>query len=263
MSHAPAPPSGPGGPGADHRPAGPPEPDPVLMPPNDAANAPGNNQEPLRLVVLLGGLLLLWLTGRLFSLDLAGVEEFFRKVPLAIAGPCFVGAYVVVTLVVWFSKDLFRIAGALVYGPYWSTLFLCVGELINAWIHFGLSRRLGRGWVESRLGRRYRTLDTRIGNLDFLWLLLFRATPLIPYRFLDLAAGLTSMRFRRYLAACVLATPPRVFWLQFILAGVGRTILTDPAAAGRYLEENPVAFAWTCGYVVLVILVAWRLRRTT
>lgn len=220
-----------------------------------------DRHDAVQFAVLIGGLVLLWLSGRLFSLDLASMEGFFRDVPLAVAGPAFVVAYVVVTFVIWFSKDLFRIAGALVFGPYWSTLFLCVGELINACILFRLSRRLGRAWVDRRVSDKHRTLDERLKKLGFSWLLLFRATPLIPYRFLDLAAGLTAMSFRRYFAACLLGTPPRVFWLQFILATVGRTILTDPASVGAYLEQNAGAYHATCGYVVLIVVVALRMRR--
>ena len=59
----------------------------------------------------------------------------------------------------WFAKDPLRIVGALVFVPYWSTLFTWIDELANDFIFFHMSRRLGRAYIAEKFHLKETTLD--------------------------------------------------------------------------------------------------------
>jgi len=203
---------------------------------------------------------LLWQAGKSFKLDAEAVQKSLKGFPLAYSGTLYVALYVVVTFFVFFSKDVFWLSGALFFGPGWSTLFICIAETCNAFILFYLARTLGRAYVEKKLSRKYEDLDQRLGKISFLWLFIFRATPLIPYRFMDLAAGLTGIRFKKYLAAVILGSPLKMYWIQYILYGVGSNILRNPYALVEYFAKNSFLMLVSFVYVILVILVVYKLR---
>ncbi len=215
----------------------------------------------LKFLILVVALALLLFLGRYFHIDPERTEAFLSRFPLIYSGIIFVCLYVVITFFFWLSKDIFRLVCAFLFGAYVSTLLIFIAEAINAVILFSFSRFLGRQFVEDHLGNIQGGLDKKIANTGFLWLFLFRAVPLVPFRFLDLAAGLTDISFRRYMAAVVLGSPVRIFWVQYILAGAGRGILKNPQALVDYLSLNRGAFIFSFIYLILVVFVAIKLKK--
>jgi len=212
-----------------------------------------NSVKFLALVILL---IVLWYCGRNFQIDTSRIENALLGMPLIGSSVIYIFLYVVVTFFVFFSKDIFWIIGAVVFGSNISTLLITISEIINAFILFFLARYLGRNFVESYLKRKSETLPSRLGNLSFFWLFMLRAVPLIPYRFMDLGFGLTGIQFSRYLAAVVIATPIKTFWMQYILAGVGRGVLNDPRTIVDFLLHNKTLYLFSFVYLVLLVLVA-------
>lgn len=205
-------------------------------------------------------IILLWSLGRYFPVDTKNVEQYLKKFPVFYAGIIFVILYVIVTFFIWLSKDVFRFVAAVLFGAYISTLFIWIAETINAFVLFHLARYLGRGFVENSLGKDSKNLDERLAKTNFFWLFMFRLVPLIPFRFLDLACGLTKISFRKYLLAVILGSPLRIFWVQFVLAGVGKSIFNNPYALSEYLIQNKTLFIFSFIYLLLVILVATKIK---
>ncbi|MCM8771415.1 MAG: VTT domain-containing protein [Candidatus Omnitrophica bacterium] len=161
------------------------------------------------------------------------------------------------------NKDIFKVAGAILFGAYTSTLFIFIAEIGNVFILFYLARSLGRNFVEQSLRKsaRYSNLDEKLGGVSFFWLFLLRFVPLVPFRFLDLACGLTKISFRRYLAAAILGSPVRIFWIQYVLSAVGKSVFTNPLALSEYLLQNKAFLFFTIAYFILVILVFLKIRK--
>jgi uncharacterized membrane protein YdjX (TVP38/TMEM64 family) len=44
--------------------------------------------------------------------------------------------------------------------------------------------------------------------------------PLIPYRVLDISFGLSRFSLKKYLLVVIIASPPRIFIIQFVLAAI-------------------------------------------
>ncbi|MFH1458172.1 MAG: VTT domain-containing protein [Candidatus Omnitrophota bacterium] len=209
--------------------------------------------------ILVMAFFLLWFMGRFFNLDSLALQTGLENYPLFLRGLTFIILYVVVTFFAFFSKDFFWLAGALLFGAFYSTLFIFISEVINAFILFYLARFLGRAYVDGRLVGRYRELDEKLARVNFFWLFLLRAVPLIPYRFLDLAAGLTRIHFRRYLAACILGTPLKTFWMQSILTAIGDNIYKNPSVVVEYFLKHQGLLILSLLYFLLVILVALKI----
>ena len=217
-----------------------------------------NNKTKFGLFIII--IFLLAASGMFFQIDIERLQISLSKFPVLTAGFIFISLYVVVTFFIWLSKDIFRITAALLFGPVLSTVFVFIAELINAFILFNFSRILGRGFVEERLKGNLRNLDEKLAQANFLWLFLFRTVPLIPFRFMDLAVGLTKISLCKYLVVSALGSGPRIFWLQYVLAAVGKGVFTKPEATVNYLMLNKPAFIFTFAYLVLVIAVLIKLR---
>jgi len=214
----------------------------------------------LKFLLLVMCLLVLWHAGRYLHIDTQGLESSLNRFPFVYSGMIYVFLYVIITFFIFFSKDIFWIAAAVAYGAYLSTLLIVIGEVINAFILFRLAKYLGRGFVENYARKKEWRLDDRLAGINSFWLFIVRLTPLIPYRFMDLGIGLTSIPFRRYLPAVLLATPIRVFWVQYILAGVGKNIFNNPAALTAYFSENKALLLFSLVYLCLAVVAIFRLK---
>ncbi len=205
-------------------------------------------------------LALLWFLGRFFHIKSDALEDTLRGFPLVLGALIFVVLYCLVTFFIWFSKDIFRLVAAVLFGPFLSTLFIWLAEIINTCILFSLARMLGRGFVEKLLFKKYSNFDQALAGINFFWLFVLRFVPLVPFRFLDLAVGLTKISFRKYISAVILGSPLRILWVQVVLAGVGKAVLDDPYVLMDYLAKNKAIFIFSWIYLVLVIIVALRLK---
>lgn len=213
-----------------------------------------------RFLLFLLSLLVFWHIGNYLNLDFQGIQKSLTGKPLLLGAALYVLVYVVVTLFIFFSKDMLWLAGALVFGAFLSTLCVLIAETINACILFYFSRFLGRAYVEKSLSPAFLHLDEKLGRMNFFWLFVFRAAPLIPYRFLDLAAGLTSLRFPKYLTAVIFGSALKIFWIQYLLAALGQKAF-NPYLLSAYFQENKTLLLFSLIYSILVIVVVHKIKR--
>ncbi len=212
---------------------------------------------PTKQFLLLVGLIsLCWFLGRTLDIDLLQVRTELAQYPHWISGLLFVLIYVGLTTVLWFGTiDLFRITGAMLFGPYWSTLFVTIAEIGNASILFFLSRKLGREFVEEKFHLKKNDKKYSPQNAGFWTAFVLRINPFVPFRFMDVGFGLTKLPFRKYFYAVVLGSPLRIFWLQFVIASIGEAVLKNPSLIIEYLQNNKPAMAVSLFYIFAVILV--------
>lgn len=197
--------------------------------------------------------------GRFFSLDIEKIQTFFRGFPLIFACVLFIVFYVAANFFVfWDVKDLLKPLAAVFFGAYLSTLLIYIAEIINATLFFNLSKRLGQDFVERSLRGKFRNFYEKLENISFIWIFLLRLIILIPYRVLDISFGLSKVSFRKYMAAVLLASPPRIFWIQFIMASVGGFSL---GKIMNYYQENPHFTAFIFLYFFISIILALILKK--
>jgi uncharacterized membrane protein YdjX (TVP38/TMEM64 family) len=169
-----------------------------------------------------------WLLLVLFSLGGTGIAFMALRAiaPQQIqawvqtAGPgaplLYIGLYVVATLLILPSTAL-NLAGGAVFGPWMGTLWTSVAALIAAVVAFMVARTIGRDWFARRLAGRWQALDAEIRLGGLFYMFAVRLLPLLPYGFVNFAAGLTAVTFKDYLLGTALGTVPGI--LPFVLLG--------------------------------------------
>jgi len=192
------------------------------------------------------------------SIDSGKIDNFFKQIPLGLSGLVFVLLYIVGTFFLWHLKSPLKIVGAVVFGAYLSTLLIYLGEIINAYIFFNISHFLGKDFVERKLRGKFKNFYEKIEDMNMGWLFLLRVVPLIPYRILDLSFGLSNFPFRKYLIIVLIASLPRIFFIQFILAAIrGFSI----EAMSQYFMDNMVICWVLFFYYMLGIVVAFKIKQ--
>jgi len=210
------------------------------------------------LVLLALGCLAL---GRFFYFEADSAKQYFTRFPIGISSAVFVAAYVVLSAVIWVGpKDALRLAAAFVYGPYISTVLVTAGEMINLLVMFGMSRKLGRPFVAQCLRGRMRQVDQAIAESRYGTIFLLRLLVLFPLRFLDLGFGLTKISLTKYFLISLLATPPRIFVVQFFWS-LGMDTVVNPEKFADYLSAHPGAMALMFGYLIFSVAGVVVLRR--
>ncbi|MBD3246115.1 MAG: hypothetical protein GF333_03800 [Candidatus Omnitrophica bacterium] len=203
-------------------------------------------------------LVVVFFAGQAYSLQVNQFLSRIRALPLLFSGLVFILVYVGGTFIFWYLKDPLKLAAAVIFGALLSTALIYVSEVINAWIFFRLSRALGKDYMESKLKGRGKRLYARLEETNLRTVILLRAIPLVPYRILDLCFGLSKFPFRKYLIAVLIASPPRIFFIQFPLAAVKEF---SPEKIMDYFLTHPLVYAGYLVYVLASVIIAWKMKR--
>lgn len=142
-----------------------------------------------------------------------------------------------------FPAEFIAMANGIIYGPLWGTLITWVGAMLGALAAFGLSRIVGRRFVEAMVARRnWHMLDEWASQSGGYFVFVGRFIPLISFNMINYAAGLTAMP-----------------WWTFCLAtGVGIIPMTVlMVVMGDQIETISwqIWLAVTAAVIILLVLV--------
>jgi uncharacterized membrane protein YdjX (TVP38/TMEM64 family) len=152
-------------------------------------------------------------------------------------------------------------AGGLAFGTLLGTVYTIAGGMLGATINFFIARRLGRGFVERRLGdRAMAQIDVYADRMGAKLVFLTRLIPLFNFDWVSYAAGLTRMKFESYAVASVLGMLLPVIGMVYVgdvkLSHPGRSSLVFTMLV-IWSALPPLAFLTWAG----VRSIAGRLRR--
>lgn len=132
------------------------------------------------------------------------------------AGPfLFVLVYAVGTVLV-LPGLLLTLAGGVLFGPWWGTLYNMLGATLGAWLAFWLARHLAADWVERKMGGRLAQLKQGVEAEGWKFVAFTRLVPLFPFNLLNYALGLTRISSRAYVVTTLVCIAPASFaytWL--------------------------------------------------
>ena len=181
------------------------------------------------LMILLSGAagLLCWYLGTLVSPQ--QLQQFLQELGSWAA----IGYIALFTILpaFFFPVVVLALAGGLLFGLWWGSLYTFLGAILNCTLMFFLARYVGRKWVEDLI-RRKLTLQwqKRLEDLNssggFLLLILLRLIPAVPYNLINYAFGLSSMGYGTYILASAIAIIPGTF--AFINIGDKALDVTSP-----------------------------------
>lgn len=196
----------------------------------------------------------------------AYVPRFARWVEgLGLWGPVvFAAGYVVATVALIPGSALTLAAGA-VFGLFEGTLYAFVAASLGASAAFLVGRYAARGLVEQRIAGspRFAAIDRAVGRQGLRIMLLLRLSPVFPFNFLNYGLGLTRVRFRDYLIACLGMLPGTLLYVYYgwvageVAAAVGGA---TEKGAGSYAVQILGLLA-TIGVTVYVARLARRALR--
>ncbi len=114
-------------------------------------------------------------------------------------------------------------AGGLVFGAGLGTALGGLGVLLSALLMFALARGVARGWVRGRFGQRFHRFEEQVDATGPIVVAVATAHPMGPLSPLHWAAGVSSIRWHRFLLAVLVAGFVRAY--TYIYASFGATLL--------------------------------------
>ena len=131
----------------------------------------------------------------------------------------------------FFPVAVLALAGGLLFGLWWGSLYTFLGAILNCTLMFLMARYVGREKVEQLLHSRLSSywqekLKGLEGRSGFLILVILRLIPAVPYNLINYAFGLTGMKFTAYLIGSAIGIIPGT--LAFINIGDKALDVTSP-----------------------------------
>ncbi|MBE6980114.1 MAG: TVP38/TMEM64 family protein [Ruminococcaceae bacterium] len=131
----------------------------------------------------------------------------------------------------FFPVAVLALAGGLLFGLVWGSIYTFLGAILNCSVMFLLARYVGREKVERLIQSKLSPLwQSRLQSLNssggFILLIVLRLIPAIPYNLINYAFGLTSMSYRTYIIGSALGIIPGT--LAFINIGDKALDVTSP-----------------------------------
>jgi uncharacterized membrane protein YdjX (TVP38/TMEM64 family) len=179
-----------------------------------------------------------------------GVAEQHRDVAAAL----FVAAYVLAAVLV-LPGSILTVAAGLLFGLPLGVALASAAGTLGAIAAFAVGRFVARDWVAQRVATRPRfyALVAAAGSRGFLFVLLARLSPLIPYNLLNYAFSVTSVRFRDYVLATWLGMLPAT--VLYVYTGSIAKNLADPKSAPSWAAGSLLALGFVAT-AALTLLIA-------
>lgn len=146
----------------------------------------------------------------------------------------------------FFPVAVLALAGGLLFGLWWGSVYTFIGAVLNCALMFLLARYVGRSQVqrlvEQKLSPQWQCrLQMADGKEGFLLLIILRLIPAVPYNLINYTFGLTGISFSSYLLASAIGIIPGTF--AFINIG------------DKTLEAGSPSFWIAIGLLVLLLAV--------
>lgn len=179
-------------------------------------------------IILLGalGTLCIWLGSLVTPQQLQDIISQFGNW----AAIAYIGLFTLLPAF-FFPVAVLALAGGLLFGLWWGSLYTFLGAILNCTLMFLLARYAGREKVEGLMARKLGPAwQSRLQSLNssggFLLLIVLRLIPAVPYNLINYAFGLTAMSYRTYILASAIGIIPGT--LAFINIGDKALDITDP-----------------------------------
>jgi uncharacterized membrane protein YdjX (TVP38/TMEM64 family)/rhodanese-related sulfurtransferase len=148
--------------------------------------------------------------------DVAALQTWVESAGSA-APLVFIALYAAAT-VLFLPGSVITLAGGVLFGPVWGTLWSLTGATLGAALAFLIARYLGSDWIARRAGPRLSRLNDGVAAEGWRFIAFVRLVPLFPFNLLNYALGLTRIAFLPYVLASALFMLPGALaftWLGY------------------------------------------------
>ena len=182
----------------------------------------------LALVIASAAILLVVYRERI---DPASIEEI-----IAGLGPWAPVAHILlftVATVFFVPGAILGLAGGVLFGPLWGTIFNLTGATLGATASFLVARYVASDWVRQKAGTRLQRLLSGVEEEGWRFVAFTRLVPLFPFNLLNYALGLTRIPLLHYVLASLVCMLPGTLAFTW-LAYAGREAFAGHDTAIRY-----------------------------
>ena len=175
---------------------------------------------------LLFGLIvtLLWFGREIFTVDKHSLEQIFKPLSGSFWALAVVISIFCLAAFIAVPQWLLISASILAFGPFIGGVYAWVATLVSASLDFIVARKFGASQLHyftkalnsPRLSAIMKTIETN----GFITSLVIRLIPSGPFIVVNMAAGLTEMRFLPFLCGTALGIIPKIIIVALIAMGV-------------------------------------------
>lgn len=202
--------------------------------------------------VLFGGVGLVFVFGaQLLGIDSAReLEHWLTAARGPWSLPVAVAAFAALAFIG--TPQIVLIAAAVVaFGPYLGAAYSWIGTLVSSLVGFYVGRGAGARVLARFSGDGLRRFMRLVGENGFLASLIVRLVPSAPFIVVNMAAGVTPMRARDFMAGTAIGIVPKIALTAF--AGASVVQLMRGEIGGHGLELVAIGAIW--------IAIGWYARR--
>lgn len=138
-------------------------------------------------------------------------------------------------------------AAVVAFGPWLGFAYSWVGTLVSALVGFALGRAAGERALQRFSGDGVRRFLSLVGRNGFLASFIVRLAPSAPFIVVNMAAGVTPMRLRDFIAGTALGIIPKIALTAFAGNSIARMFRGEAGPDALWLAL--AALAW--------IIIAW------
>ena len=121
------------------------------------------------------------------------------------------------------------LAAGIIFGPMKGTLALSLGTFFGTTATFLIARFFDEKYVEELVKGKAKEFEEKLNKNGF-WVTLFiRLFPILPWEFVNYAAGLSTMKYRDYILGTMIGVFPSILVRTFFADRLIRFNLHDPA----------------------------------
>ncbi len=110
-----------------------------------------------------------------------------------------------------FPDAVLAIAGGMIFGVGIGTLYTIIGAVCGGTLSFFISRIFGRGLVEKLIKGKAEWFEDGIEKKGFLFILILRLVPLVPFDVISYGAGLSKIKYKDFAFATFIGIVPGVW----------------------------------------------------
>jgi len=193
----------------------------------------------------------LYFIERSFGFNITKIENYISSFGPWV--PILLLMIIIITSSIGFIFNIPVAITALLLNSYLALFISILGLTIGASISFFLARYFARGYFKKHFINKINILeeyDKKIGENSFLKILFLRLIALIPYELINIAAGLSQIRFLPFISATFIGVIPgailtiylikntqNVFSLQFLFASILMTLFFVLPLLSRKLRK--------------------------
>lgn len=185
-----------------------------------------------------------------YTFSLAGIQEIatdLKKQANSHYLPgvlVFIGVYVFVNF--WFpAAAVLTLLAGFIYGTLLGTVYVDLAATLGALLAFWISRNFAGRWIQQKWHRQLIGFNRELAGRGYIYLLLVRLIPVMPYVLINYLAGLTRVHFITFVWTTALGSVPGIL----ILSYAGRQLLNITSVSQVFTFKVIIAFILLAGFV--------------